>query len=344
MKIFQKKYLLFNLLLFLPILSYSQVGIGTTTIDKSAVLEIKSSEQGFLMPRMTTLQKQNIANPTDGLMVYSTNSCANGGMSIYSEGQWKMMPECPDIDFDDDGIPNNLDIDDDNDGILDILEMTNVSEKLIHPNLTFRDEWTSSSPTTINMLAGWAYPSSPGGTTSTVFYENLRGFRVQPDDEIIQIRTFQNGDNGGNLGSFTINIASPSETTTTGSLVSANPLVIDNIDDDIVFHIKVTTLNGIITDINKIQAGVYGIEDTSAIITVANHPTVSDLFIISMDKTAGDKVDFRMDILDEYVTQYEINIEFCAAADQFKIPLTRSLLSIIAKSNRTQLSNRIAHT
>jgi hypothetical protein len=46
------------------------VGIGTTTPDNSAILEINSTEKGFLMPRMSESQRLKIANPAEGLKVY----------------------------------------------------------------------------------------------------------------------------------------------------------------------------------------------------------------------------------------------------------------------------------
>lgn len=46
--------------------------IGTPTTINSAKLVVTSTTQGFLPPRMTTAQKNAIASPTAGLMVYDT--------------------------------------------------------------------------------------------------------------------------------------------------------------------------------------------------------------------------------------------------------------------------------
>ena len=51
----------------------NNVGIGTTTPASDAVLELKSSTQGVLVPRMSTAQRLAIANPSNGLLVYDTN-------------------------------------------------------------------------------------------------------------------------------------------------------------------------------------------------------------------------------------------------------------------------------
>lgn len=54
----------------------SQVGIGTTTVDPSAELEILSTDQGVLVPRMLEAEKNAIAAPAKGLLVYQTNGAA----------------------------------------------------------------------------------------------------------------------------------------------------------------------------------------------------------------------------------------------------------------------------
>lgn len=51
---------------------YSQIGIDTATPDPSSVLELFSTGKGFLMPRLTTIQRDNMMNPANGLMIYNT--------------------------------------------------------------------------------------------------------------------------------------------------------------------------------------------------------------------------------------------------------------------------------
>ncbi|MCF7560890.1 hypothetical protein L3X39_09610 [Sabulilitoribacter multivorans] len=51
----------------------SQIGIGTTTPHASSILDITSTTQGVLTPRMTTAQRTAIATPADGLLVYDTD-------------------------------------------------------------------------------------------------------------------------------------------------------------------------------------------------------------------------------------------------------------------------------
>ncbi len=61
-------------MLFLCVLtSNAQVGIGTTNPDASSMLDISSTNKGFLTPRMTTSERNAIATPADGLIVYDTS-------------------------------------------------------------------------------------------------------------------------------------------------------------------------------------------------------------------------------------------------------------------------------
>jgi len=59
---------------------HAQTKIGGTAGpgDASAVLELQSTSQGLLPPRMTTAQRNAISNPAEGLMIYNTDEhCAD---------------------------------------------------------------------------------------------------------------------------------------------------------------------------------------------------------------------------------------------------------------------------
>jgi hypothetical protein len=60
----------------------NKIGIGTISPNASAKLQIDSTTQGFLPPRMTTTQKNAIASPAAGLVVYDSTTnklcCYNG--------------------------------------------------------------------------------------------------------------------------------------------------------------------------------------------------------------------------------------------------------------------------
>jgi hypothetical protein len=50
----------------------AEVGIGTVSPNTSAKLDVESTTQGFLPPRMTTVQRNAIASPAAGLTIYNT--------------------------------------------------------------------------------------------------------------------------------------------------------------------------------------------------------------------------------------------------------------------------------
>jgi hypothetical protein len=50
----------------------AQSGINTNTPDQSAILDVYSTNKGFLPPRLTTAQRDAIATPAAGLMIYNT--------------------------------------------------------------------------------------------------------------------------------------------------------------------------------------------------------------------------------------------------------------------------------
>ncbi len=70
-----KKLLLFCLLA-LGINALAQVAVNTdgSVPDNSAMLDVKSNSKGVLVPRMTQAQKNAIANPATGLMIYQTDN------------------------------------------------------------------------------------------------------------------------------------------------------------------------------------------------------------------------------------------------------------------------------
>ncbi|MNU71999.1 Collagen triple helix repeat protein [compost metagenome] len=71
MKIHTKSLLAsFTILLSLSGNAQNNVGIGTNTPNPNAILDMQSTTQGVLVPRLTTAQRNAIAVPTEGLLVY----------------------------------------------------------------------------------------------------------------------------------------------------------------------------------------------------------------------------------------------------------------------------------
>ena len=71
------------------------LGIGTSTPDASAKVQIDSTTQGFLPPRMTSLQRGNILSPAVGLMVYQTDDDLDAGkpkgVYVYDGTTWRRL-------------------------------------------------------------------------------------------------------------------------------------------------------------------------------------------------------------------------------------------------------------
>ena len=67
------KYLLVLIFALITTFAYTQnVGIGTTTPNASAVLDVNSFNKGFLPPRMSYGQITAIPSPAPGLIIYNT--------------------------------------------------------------------------------------------------------------------------------------------------------------------------------------------------------------------------------------------------------------------------------
>ncbi|WP_167470916.1 hypothetical protein [Flavobacterium cupreum] len=82
------KNLLLLFFFFLTISGNAQIGIGTVTPNASSVLDITSTTQGMLAPRMTTAQRIAIATPAEGLLVYDTDLKS---FYYYSASAWAAM-------------------------------------------------------------------------------------------------------------------------------------------------------------------------------------------------------------------------------------------------------------
>jgi hypothetical protein len=66
--------------------SQQSVGIGTTSPNASAALDINSTNKGILVPRMTTAQRNTIAAPAKGLLVFDSE---HNSYWHYTGAGWK---------------------------------------------------------------------------------------------------------------------------------------------------------------------------------------------------------------------------------------------------------------
>jgi len=80
------------LLLLLPALHHAQIVIGSGPADGSAQLELQSTDKGALIPRLTTAQRDAIAAPAMGLMIYNTSThCLEINLGTASVPYWGQM-------------------------------------------------------------------------------------------------------------------------------------------------------------------------------------------------------------------------------------------------------------
>ncbi|MDC1327533.1 hypothetical protein N8252_04320 [Ulvibacter sp.] len=68
---------------FIPTIGSAQVGINTTNVDFSSILDIQSTDKGVLFPRLTAAQKNAMGSIPAGLMIYCSDCCVNGTGSLY---------------------------------------------------------------------------------------------------------------------------------------------------------------------------------------------------------------------------------------------------------------------
>lgn len=81
-------YFFITIFLFVFNISFSQVGIGTTSPDPSSEFEVKSplNDKGVLIPRMNQAQRNLIASPATSLLIYQTDNTP--GFYYYNGTIW----------------------------------------------------------------------------------------------------------------------------------------------------------------------------------------------------------------------------------------------------------------
>ena len=87
MKTFTHFIIMTALLLSSPVFVISQVSVNTdgSAPDSKAMLDVKASDKGILIPRLTTAQRLAIASPPEGLLVYDTDL---GAFCYYHASAW----------------------------------------------------------------------------------------------------------------------------------------------------------------------------------------------------------------------------------------------------------------
>ena len=80
-----KKSILAILFLTWTTITFAQVGIGTTTPEASAALDVTSTDKGLLIPRVDTA---SISSPATGLMIFQPS---NQGFYFYTGTKWHQI-------------------------------------------------------------------------------------------------------------------------------------------------------------------------------------------------------------------------------------------------------------
>ncbi len=81
-----KKKVLFFSLLFISIVSFAQVGVGTSSPSDNAILDLTSTSKGLLPPRLTNAEALSLA-----VQLASDNQSEDIGMVIYDTDNKKVL-------------------------------------------------------------------------------------------------------------------------------------------------------------------------------------------------------------------------------------------------------------
>ena len=61
------------------------LAVGTSSMNTSAAFQVESTTGGILFPRMTTTERNAIATPADGLVIYNTT---DNKLQVRAGGAW----------------------------------------------------------------------------------------------------------------------------------------------------------------------------------------------------------------------------------------------------------------
>jgi len=143
--------------------SSGSVGVGTTTPNGSALLEIQSTTKGMLFPRMSNAQRNAIASPATGLLIFQTDNTP--GFYYYSGSAWKS------VNAFNSNVPHQIG-DTYQGGIIFYLEPSGVNGLIASPSINPGFDATTNawgcSGVAVNSARGTALGSGQSNTTSIV--------------------------------------------------------------------------------------------------------------------------------------------------------------------------------
>ncbi|MEC8628146.1 MAG: hypothetical protein VXY37_07080, partial [Bacteroidota bacterium] len=77
------------ILLIPSTLQAQNIGIGTTSPDSSAKLDISGTDGGILIPRMSGVQRDSIESPATGLLIFQIDGTS--GFYFYDGTAWTLL-------------------------------------------------------------------------------------------------------------------------------------------------------------------------------------------------------------------------------------------------------------
>jgi uncharacterized protein (TIGR02145 family) len=189
-----KKVLLCAAFIAASFTSIAQVGVGTTTPDASAALEIESTTKGLLPPRMTTAERDVINSGVwaEGLTIYNTDTKC---LELYNGTDWI--------------------------SVCDGSVVTSPSNATIPNNATCASATISATPCTAGELAsginggslGNKYDNNNGGTYSVVEIGGQCWMQESIDVNPTESPTWVNATDTGWYGYYNATYQEPGEGT-----------------------------------------------------------------------------------------------------------------------------------
>jgi trimeric autotransporter adhesin len=144
-------------------------GIGTISPNGSSILEMQSTTKGMLAPRMTLAQRNAIASPVNGLLIYQTNNTA--GFYYYNGSAWvALAPKSANKTL------SNLDTTSINLSLLPAANNTiDLGSSALNWNEVYVNNIKFMDGTTLSTAAGGAETDPQVGTNTTSFIPRWNG-------------------------------------------------------------------------------------------------------------------------------------------------------------------------
>ena len=144
--------LLFLSFLLSTVISVAQsatINTDGSNADASAMLDVKSTNKGMLVPRLNTAQRTAIASPAKGLLVFDNDT---GDFWFYNGTAWTSLSSGPSTQY---WAPSGNNISNTNTGSVGIGTATPSSRAILHLNSTTQGLFLPSlNNTQMNAISG----------------------------------------------------------------------------------------------------------------------------------------------------------------------------------------------